>query len=238
MISEIYRSHRRRLIGTAAAVAVALGSGVFFHVAQADDQPGNESVVAAADLAEVILRDLSVYGTPAVGDQVSASYAIQQGAAAAIQWFLNGQAVNGATESSYHIQVADLGKQLHFTISATAEGYEPAFAVADPVTITSGAMAAKISAITGTPQVGQLISISTSTDQTACSSKNAPDAAATSGTVAWLRNGQVIEGEAGASYRLQPADAGQAITAQLSCVRPGYETASATSAAITAQLGD
>ncbi len=140
------------------------------------------------------------------------------------QWNLDGQPVGGATAQSWLLPDTALGKSVTVTVTGQRSGYITAVVTSAPTTaVTAATLTTVTPTISGTPTIGS--------DVTAVPGDWAPQPVTYS--YAWLRNNKAIAGATAASYRLTSADAGAAISVSVTGSRPGYTTASLTSASIS-----
>ena len=160
----------------------------------------------------------TITGTPKVDSTLSASSGtwFPQPTTLAYQWTADGLPIAGATATTLTPGPDLVGKAIAVTVTAAKDGYVdvPAGAVATapvaPGTITvTGAPT-----ITGTPQLGQTLSLDTGSFTPA-------DATV---SVQWLRAGVPVEGSTGSTYQLGAADLGSRISAVVTLTKPGYTT--------------
>ncbi len=138
------------------------------------------------------------------------------------QWMRNNQAIPGATGASYVLQPADAGQ----AVRVVATGAKPTYtAVSLYSAPTAAIIPAKLTAtatpqISGTAAAGKTLSVKTGTW--------APGPI--SFGYQWNRNGKPIAGATAATYALVAADYQAKITVSLTGGRPGYYSATKTSA--------
>ncbi|MCR6029842.1 hypothetical protein GGQ22_00105 [Nocardioides sp. zg-579] len=142
------------------------------------------------------------------------------------QWLRAGTAIAGATAATYVPTVEDLGKALSVRATGTRDkAPEPAVSTSTAVTVQQGdaPTASAQPAITGTPQVGQTLTV------------GAPTWSGTgpiTTTYQWLRDGQPIAGATAATYVVTDADAGTALSVKVTGTRTGYAAGTATTAPV------
>ncbi|MEU6135580.1 M4 family metallopeptidase [Nocardioides sp. NPDC047086] len=168
-----------------------------------------------------------VGGTQRVGYTLTASKGSWSPTATSwrYQWLRNGAAISGATGATYKLTGADHARKIQVRVTA----YSSSWPAANPGVRTSAATGA-ISAgylssatpkITGTKAVGRLL--------TATRGTWSPSGITFS--YQWLRNGKVIKGATGKTYRLKTVDRGDRIRVRVTGRKTGYYTKVRTSAA-------
>ena len=150
------------------------------------------------------------------------------------QWMRGSTAISGATGASYTPTQADRGANLAATVTGTKPGYA-SYAVSTPAKNFS-VNATGTFAVTGTPSVGQTLSLAENLTYTTV------DGAVTinSRSYEWQRDGVTISGATAATYTTTNADAGRVITAKMFAGATGwiaYPATSSPTAAITAGAG-
>ncbi|MGI8523461.1 MAG: hypothetical protein ACR2K3_09165, partial [Nocardioides sp.] len=169
-------------------------------------------------------RAPSVSGRAQVGVPLRADPGAWSPAATlAYQWFAGGNAVEGARTRTFTPSLAERGRAVMVKVTATRPGYltavVPSVATAPvaPGHIDSTARPA----ITGTPEVGQTLHASSG------------GWSVTPGTTSyqWYADGQPLDGAIGATYEPTADLAGQHLTVRVTVTAPGYDDATAESAA-------
>ncbi|CAB4710093.1 MAG: CHAP domain-containing protein [Actinobacteria bacterium] len=131
-----------------------------------------------------------------------------------IQWYADGEPIEGATESSLHLRQGQIRQRITATITASREGYrdsvltseasEPVqagrFEITEPFTVA------------GRLRVGRVLTVTPGSYE-----PRDADVAYT-----WLRNGAEIDGAHAATYQLTPQDVGKSITVRADLTRAGY----------------
>ncbi|HVP01036.1 MAG TPA: hypothetical protein VMT10_00595, partial [Solirubrobacteraceae bacterium] len=152
----------------------------------------------------------SVTGTLAVGQTVTCDTGVWAGFPAptfTIVWLRDGEAIDGATATTYLLAPADKGHSVSCKVTATnAVSSAQASSATVDVELESPANSAPPT-ISGTPSVGGALT---------CSAgiwTGTPDPAL---TFQWRRDGQDIDGATRASYSPTAADAGRALTCKVS----------------------
>ncbi|MFN8136436.1 MAG: hypothetical protein U0R79_02505 [Propionicimonas sp.] len=168
--------------------------------------------------------------TPVVGQVLRITDATSIGswnpsdATAAYQWYRDTTAIPGATEATYEVQSADVGKAIKVKVTGSKDGYASvAKTSAASSDVAKGTFTTKpVPTIEGELTVGSTL--------TAVHGDWSP--APTSFTYAWYRSGTAITGQAASTYTVVAADAGRTITVKVTAVRSGFTSASATSAGV------
>jgi large repetitive protein len=145
------------------------------------------------------------------------------------QWLRAGTAIPGANGINYEVVTADLGKALSLRVTGTAAGYDAATSDSNAITGVSGpAPTASVPpSIAGSNQVGAVLTATRPTwDQSGVTE-----------TYKWLRDGVAISGQTTLTYTIVSADAGKALTWQVTGKKTGYSDAVLTSNTITGAPG-
>ena len=137
------------------------------------------------------------------------------------QWKRNGVAISGATSLTYRVAAADLSALLTFSATGTKAGFVSAVS-------TSAATTPVIAAVFGTqpvPTITGIASVGEPLTARAGTWLPTPDRL----SYQWRRDAVTIAGATSATYVLQPADAGKAISVVVTATRTAYTSASRTS---------
>lgn len=179
-----------------------------------------ETFVLTRMSGEMASGDPEIEGTVRVGRTVTAGPGTWSPASVSFsyQWLLAGAPIDGATQNSYTITPADLGRELQVQVTAAAEGYTTTTATSAATMVAGGLLAPAAVTVSGTPVVGGTLNASP-----------APWTPAASLAYQWLRDGTAIGGATGTSYSPVSADAGHIVEVQVTGVAPGYQSATATS---------
>ncbi|WP_310889951.1 hypothetical protein [Clavibacter capsici] len=142
-------------------------------------------------------------------------------------WLVDGVPVSGQTSTAYTVRAADAGSVITVAVTGSRSGYDAstqtsAPTAAVPTPVVADFSAAPTPTIAGSAQVGFTLS-------------------ARAGTwtpwptfsYAWTRDGVLIAGQTGATYRVTEADRGAAIAVRITGTRTGYATTTVTSAGMT-----
>ena len=167
-----------------------------------------------------------VYGYALVGGLVGvdASSWTPGGISFSVQWNRDGVPIAGATGELYAPRPLDRGTRLTATVTGTVSGYATRVTTSAPsAAIDFGQFAATDPVILGSLTVGSTVSAYYP------SWTPYPE----SMRFQWFRDGYAIGGATGSNYALQTADAGRAITVQITGMKRAYATAARTSGART-----
>ena len=166
--------------------------------------------------------DPTVTGTAAVGQTLTASPGtwVPGGVTFGYQWTSDGQPISGATSSTNALTADELDTEVAVVVTASAAGYVDVAVTSPGVTVALGAFAPGTPVVSGTVQFGGLLS--------ATPGSWTPDA--DSYAYQWLADGVPIDGAEGSFFTIKVANAGQAISVEVTATKAGYTTASATSA--------
>lgn len=132
------------------------------------------------------------------------------------QWFRGNAPITDASGRAYTLTAQDLGNSISVKVTAARAGFVPANATSGGTAqVTEGTIAGSKPTMSGTFAVGATLQATAGTW--------------TSGTTlsyAWLRNGSVIAGATGATYKLTAADADQKLSVRVAGALQGYSTIS------------
>jgi len=142
------------------------------------------------------------------------------------QWFVGGAPVVGATSASYTPAGSDLGATVRVEVTGTRTDYPTLTrASAESAAVAAGVLGSSKPTIGGMPKVGKTLK-----------AKPGSWTAGTTFSYAWYANGKKIKHQTGAKLTLAKAQKGTRITVKVTGKKPGYTTASRTSAK-TAKVG-
>jgi hypothetical protein len=169
----------------------------------------------------------AVTGSPQVDQTLSVAAPAWSvpGVATTYQWQRDGGAIPGATGSTYRVTPEDVAAAITVTASGQRPGYHPGTVTSDPVTgALADAPTATAPTVTGTPKVGQTLSVPAPTWSVA----------GVTTTYQWQRNGAPIPGATAPTYTVVPDDVGTALTLAVTGTKAGYAPGSVTTAPVTA----
>jgi Carboxypeptidase regulatory-like domain len=138
--------------------------------------------------------------------------------------------ITGATGSTYTPVAGDEGSTLTVTVSGTKTGYATqslTSAATSAIGVSIHTFTPGTPSIAGTPTAGTTVTVQTG------NWSPTPDTF----SYQWKRGGVAISGATSASYKLATADNGHPITVTVTASKAGFDTATATSAGITAGKG-
>jgi hypothetical protein len=137
------------------------------------------------------------------------------------QWYRSGKAIAGATDSSYILGAADIGKTIKVKVTGKKTGFKDA---ANTSKSSKKVVALKFTAptptISGTLAVGQTLSADSGVWTPL------PDSPL---SYQWYRSGKAIKGATGETYLLVNADKDKTIKVKVTGKKTGYATTSVTS---------
>lgn len=164
----------------------------------------------------------TISGTVKVGATLTAKAGTWKptGASFGYQWLRNGEAIPGATKSTYKLVRADGGTQISVRVKAKKSGYYSESKASAMKTVPS-VLTVVTPKISGTVKVGKTLT--------------AKPGAWTEGTkfsYQWKRNGAAIKGATKSTYKPKSGDATKKITVTVTGKKSGFTTAAKTSAAV------
>ena len=143
------------------------------------------------------------------------------------QWLADGTAVSGQTATTLTVTAALLGKKISVKVTGSRPGYTSASATsAQTAAVIAATMTAGVPTVSGTAQVGQAL--------TAASGTWVPSDA--SFAYQWLADGTAVSGQTATTLTVTAALLGKKISVKVTGSRPGYTSASATSAQTAAVI--
>jgi len=166
----------------------------------------------------ITIASVSIPSTIKVGDQVTAGHGTVQylstlpAPTLTWQWLRDGQAISGATSSTYTTVQADQGHQLSAQLSAAIPGCTTAVKTSDPVTVANNPVSITDVTVSGTFKIGQTIGVSFTGMQGATY------------TYQWYRGDDPIAGATSQSYTLTDADQNHALQVKITGSKAGYDT--------------
>jgi len=164
----------------------------------------------------------TITGDPRVGSTLSAVPGEwTTGTEFDYQWLADGAPIAGANATSYDVQPADLGSAITVEMTGGQPGYAPVSQASVPTaTVVEGVLETVQPTTTGTARVGKTLT-----------AKPGTWAAGTTLRYQWLADGKAITSATRGNFALTAAQRRHRITVVVTGTRPGYETASAASAA-------
>ena len=209
------------------------------------DDAGNAETLTSIATAAVAAANNSATGSPTIGGtaQVGETLTVSTtgiadtdgltNATFTYQWLADDTEISGATDSSYTLVAGDQSKAIKVKVSFTddAGNAETLTSIATASVAAANNPATGSPAISGTAQVGQTLTVSTT------------GIADTDGLTnvtygyQWLADDTAISGATGSSYTLVAGDRGKAIKARVSFTDDAGNAESLTSAATAAVAG-
>jgi hypothetical protein len=169
-----------------------------------------------------------VTGTAKVGAKVAAAPGSWSAAPSSYtyQWKADGQAISGATASTYTIPAPVLGKKLTVTVTVLRSGWQSGSETSAAVTVARGdaPKSTKPPVISGTAKIGKTLKASKGTWSTS----------PTSYAYQWYANGKAISGATKSSLVVKSAQQSKKITVKVIAHRTGHNDGSAVSKATKA----
>lgn len=217
-------------------VLTAAELGKRIKVRVTGSKTGYSAVTATSAATAAVAKGTLAAGTPSISGTVKVGSTLTAGPGAwspqpdgfAYQWLRDGSPAAGATGTTYVLQPADLGGTISVVVTGSKTGYEPAVKTsAATAAVAAGSLTTATPTISGTAKVGQTLSAATGTWGPA------PVTLA----YQWLRAGVAITGATKATYVLQAADVGKAMSVKVTGKKTGYTTVSKTSA-VTAKVAN
>ncbi len=219
------------------------GQTVQVEVTFTDDRENAETLTSAATVAVVAAPNReatgqpTIDGTPQVGETLTAdtaNVADQDGLANvsySYRWLAGGTDIAGATGSSYELTSSEQGQTIQVRVSFTddrdnAETLTSAATVA--VAAKPNTAATGLPAISGTPQVEETLTASTSAIADEDGLTNV------SYSYQWIAGGSDIAGATGSSYELTTSEQGQTIQVRVTFTDDRDNAETLTSAATVA----
>ncbi len=208
-------AHRIHVVETASLSGRASGSAASDAVVPA---PGAAPVNSSAPR-------LSTSGPVRPGDTVSVLRGSwSPSAELSYQWYRDGIAIPGQTESSYQLLSQDVGRRIHAVETARVLGRLDGQAATGAIVANGAVRAVTAPRIQGTPVVGSTMTVNPGT----WSSAQVPGF-----DYQWFRSGQLISGATGSTYTLTAEDAARPVHVVVTATTSGYLPGTAASATTT-----
>ena len=214
--------------------AADLGKAITVTVTGSKNDYTTKSVTSAAKtIGSLLTAPVPVVsGTPAVGSTLTAAPGAWAPAPVALsyKWNRNGVVIAGAVASSYKLVTADAGQVITVTVSGSKTGFTPV-ASTSVGTAVEALLVAPVPTISGVPTYAASVGALEQEVLTAVPGEWAP--APVELAFVWKRAGVAIAGATGATYQVQAADLGKAVTVTVTGTKDGFTTRTVTSAAKT-----
>ncbi|RII87951.1 hypothetical protein DZF98_15480, partial [Clavibacter californiensis] len=170
-----------------------------------------------------------ITGTAVIGQRLVATAARWTPAAtsSAYAWLVDGVPVSGQTSTAYTVRAADAGSVITVAVTGSRSGYDTTTQTSAPTATVPTPVVAPFTAaptptIAGSPQVGFTL--------TARAGTWAPWPTF---SYSWTRDGVLIGGQTGVTYRVTEADRGAALAVTVTGTKTGYSTTTRTSDAMS-----
>ena len=177
------------------------------------DISGNSQSFVSVSRVPVSLSSVTISGTPAVGQTVTAVSGGVSGVPApteSYQWLANGVAIPGATSSTLTLTPANYGQQVSVTVTET-NSLGALSLTSSGVTVAGIAPTITSATLTGTPTVGQTLS---------AHSGGVSGVPTPTESYQWLANGVAISGATSSTYTLTPANYSQQVSVTVTETSP------------------
>ena len=174
---------------------------------------GNYQSFVSVSRVPVSLSSVTISGTPAVGQTLSAHSGGVSGVptpAESYQWLANGVAIPGATSSTYTLTPANYGQQVSVTVTET-NSLGALSLTSSGATVAGTTPTITSATLTGTPTVGQILS---------AHSGGVSGVPAPTESYQWLANGVAIPGASSSTYVLQPKNVFQQVSVTVTETSP------------------
>ena len=156
-------------------------------------------------------------GTPRVGATLTVSHGrwYPTTAKVAYQWARNGVGISGEHGPTYRVRPSDLGARITAVVTATKQGYAPAYrhiAPRAPKVLPGRFDVESGPRVRGHLTVGSTLRVTRPVTHPFSSPR-----------YQWQRDGKAIGGADGASYELRPADRGHRLSVHVRVFRGAYD---------------
>jgi large repetitive protein len=177
--------------------------------------------------APVAVTNVSISGTGKVGTNLTLTPPVWDNdfTTTTYQWLRDGANISGATQTTYAVTSADVGKALTVKATGTRTGYDPGSSTSLPIT---GVLGDAPNATTGVTISGANNKVGTTWTLTAPTWS--PTGVAS--TYQWYRDATAIPGATGTTYKLAAADVNASVTVRATGTKPGYQPGTSTSNAV------
>ena len=221
------------------------GQAIKVKVSFTDDEGNNESLTSIATVAVVAAANNpatgapAITGTPQVGETLTADISEIEDAdgmtraSFVYSWYAGERHIQGATGVSYTLTQDQEGETMQVLVAfLDDQGNSEVLASekSDPVAAALNNPATGLPAISGTPQVGETLTASTSDIADEDGLTNV------SYSYQWLAGGTNISGATGSTYTLTAGEQGQTVQVKVSFTDDDDNAETRTSAATTAVL--
>lgn len=162
----------------------------------------------------------TVSGSAVVGATVSAGIGVwSDGTTLTLKWLANGTPIPGATDSTFTVTGAQLGKKLSIRVTGTLDGFSTTSKTSAPTaSVKAGTLTAPTPKISGTVAVGATLTAQPGTWTPG-----------TAKTYQWLANGTPISKATKSTYKIPASLEGKRLTVRVTGKLAGYTTIAKTS---------
>ncbi|GAA1840148.1 carboxypeptidase regulatory-like domain-containing protein [Agromyces salentinus] len=184
-------------------------------------EPASATTIGTAPIAALPITSSTptITGTAKVGETLTAA-AGGWSVAPALAWLRNGAPIAGATNPTYVLTAADLGKTVSVQATAALAGHTTAtMTSASTAAVAIGTLVTAAPTVAGTAKVGSALTAMTGWTPGGITY-----------TYVWKRNGTTITGATQATYTPAAADLGAKLTVTATGRLPGYSSVVRTSA--------
>lgn len=180
--------------------------------------------VTGAPLLELVPGVVTVSGEARVGESLTADPGEWGPApvALAYQWYVDGVAVAGATETVFAPRPGDVGAEVVVAVTGTKPGYNPAVRQASGGVVEPGVLDSSTPVISGEVEVGAVL--------TASAGEWGPSPVDLA--YQWYADGALIDGATAETWEVAPATVGAMISVVVTGSKPGYTSGSRESDAV------
>jgi hypothetical protein len=206
--------------------SAAVGARIYLEVTGKREGYGT-SIIASKNTAVVTKGVITgvtpkFTGTAKVGSTLTAVAGVWKPASTELsyQWLRSGKAIADATSPTYTLVSADRGKKIALKVTGTSAGFTSVSKTSAAKLVSYGLLVPGAVWITGTPKVGEIL--------TAHGDPWGPGSVDL--TYTWKADKKVIPGEKGATLEIPGEVWWSTITVTVTGKKPGYATASRTSA--------
>jgi hypothetical protein len=167
-----------------------------------------------------------ISGTAATGETLTAEPGEwgPDPVALSYQWLRSGVAIDGATDSTYVVTLAEYGKSIAVAVTGTKDGYTTVTKTSASKTGYKPLTSTPTPTISGTPTVGKKLTANAGTWGPSTVTK----------TYRWKKNGVSISSATSSTYTIKSSDVGAEITVTVTGSKSGYATVSKTSDPVVA----
>jgi len=206
-----------------------VGKAISVRASYTDNAGNAESVISSATAAVANVNDnptgaVTISGSAVRGQTLTASNTLADldgiptsgNGAIAYQWLANGSAITGATNASFVLTDAEIGKTITVRASYTDNGGKAESATSNPTAAVTNSNGPPTGAVTisGTAKQGEALSVTNNLADPV----GIPTSGSGAVTYQWLSDGTAISGATGSSFTPTQAQVGKTISVKASYV--------------------